>query len=75
MVPTVALCIFMGVAPGFFLKPMEPAVIRVLDRINGTRVTRATSRPDLQVGRAEASRVADLKTPDLKVGPTGGGTR
>jgi len=35
MIPTVALCILMGVAPGFFLKPMEQSVIRVVERIQG----------------------------------------
>jgi NADH-quinone oxidoreductase subunit M len=35
MIPTVALAIFMGIAPGFFLKPMEPSVLRVLERIQG----------------------------------------
>jgi hypothetical protein len=25
----------MGVAPGLFLKPMEPSVLRVLERIQG----------------------------------------
>jgi NADH-quinone oxidoreductase subunit M len=35
MIPTIALAIFMGVAPGFFLRPMEPSVVRVLERING----------------------------------------
>jgi NADH-quinone oxidoreductase subunit M len=44
MVPTVALCIFMGVAPGVFLKPMEPSVVRTLDRINGVKVASASSR-------------------------------
>src|SRR5215472_6518451 len=31
MVPTVAMCIFMGVFPNVFLKPMEPSIRRVLD--------------------------------------------
>jgi NADH-quinone oxidoreductase subunit M len=35
MIPTVALCILMGIAPGFFLKPMEPSVLRVIERIQG----------------------------------------
>jgi NADH-quinone oxidoreductase subunit M len=59
MIPTVALCIFMGVAPGVFLKPMEPSIIRVLDRINGVKV--AAHSPDLKVGPTGG-------------GPTGGGT-
>ena len=53
MVPTVALCIFMGVAPGVFLKPMEPSVMRTLDRINGVRV--ASARREVGGGRREKS--------------------
>jgi NADH-quinone oxidoreductase subunit M len=80
MIPTIAIAVLMGVAPGLFLKPMEPSILRTLDRINGTPVASATSwpasrGPDLQVGHAEAARVADAMTPDLKVGLTGGGTR
>ena len=45
MIPTVAMCIFMGVAPGFFLKPMEPSVIRMLDRINGVVRTAQIAPP------------------------------
>jgi NADH-quinone oxidoreductase subunit M len=37
MIPTVALCILMGVAPGMFLRPMEPSVVRTIDRINGVQ--------------------------------------
>jgi NADH-quinone oxidoreductase subunit M len=76
MIPTIAVALFMGVAPGFFLKPMEPSVIRTLDRINGVRVagTPATRGTDLQVGHDDATRVADVRMPDLKVGPTGRGT-
>jgi NADH-quinone oxidoreductase subunit M len=36
IVPIVAMCIGMGVAPGFFLKPMEPAVTRVVQQVRGT---------------------------------------
>src|SRR6266851_1140778 len=50
MIPTIALAILMGVAPGFFLKPMEPSVIRLLDRING--VHSAALTPDLKSGPA-----------------------
>ena len=35
MVPTIAMCIVMGVFPGVFLRPMEPAVNRTLERITG----------------------------------------
>ena len=60
MIPTVAMCIFMGVAPGVFLKPMEPSVLRTIDRIN-------------QVRLAAASPAAPA--PAVKVGLTGGGGR
>ena len=35
MIPTVAMCIFMGVAPAIFLRPMERSVARVIDLIHG----------------------------------------
>ncbi len=35
MIPTVAMCIFMGVAPAIFLRPMEPAVQKVVQLIQG----------------------------------------
>jgi NADH-quinone oxidoreductase subunit M len=43
MAPTIAMCIFMGVAPNVFLRPMEASVVRVIDRINGV-TTFAKSR-------------------------------
>jgi len=33
--PIVAMCIGMGVAPGVFLKPMEPAVKRIVAQVRG----------------------------------------
>ena len=35
MIPTVAMCIFMGIAPAIFLRPMEPAVQKVVELIHG----------------------------------------
>jgi NADH-quinone oxidoreductase subunit M len=35
MVPTVAMCIVMGVFPAVFLRPMEPAVKRTIERATG----------------------------------------
>jgi NADH-quinone oxidoreductase subunit M len=58
MVPTVGLAILMGVFPNVFLKPMEPSVLRIIDRINGT-VTTSESRTDHRpsaVGHREAQR-------------------
>ena len=48
MIPTVALAIFMGIAPGFFLKPMEPSVIRTLDRINEVKPAAALLPPRIE---------------------------
>jgi NADH-quinone oxidoreductase subunit M len=45
MIPTVALCILMGVAPGLFLKPMEPSIRRLLERINGVQVSQLAPPP------------------------------
>jgi NADH-quinone oxidoreductase subunit M len=48
MVPTIAMALLMGVLPGLFLRPMEPSVVRAVDRITGTQPTRAST------GRAAA---------------------
>jgi hypothetical protein len=32
------MCIWMGVTPGVFLKPMEPAVRRVVEQVRGVLV-------------------------------------
>ncbi len=37
LVPIVAMCIFMGVFPGPFLKGMEPSVTRVVERVVNTQ--------------------------------------
>jgi NADH-quinone oxidoreductase subunit M len=34
MVPTVAMCLFMGVFPNVFLKPMEPSIDRLIERVH-----------------------------------------
>ena len=33
MIPTVALALFMGIAPNYFLKPMEPSILKTVERI------------------------------------------
>ena len=37
MVPTIAMCIFMGVFPNVFLRPMEASVRKVVDQVHGVR--------------------------------------
>jgi NADH-quinone oxidoreductase subunit M len=41
--PIVAMCIWMGVAPGVFLKPMEPAVAKVVQQVKGSGPMNAKS--------------------------------
>jgi NADH-quinone oxidoreductase subunit M len=50
MVPIVAMCIFMGVFPNVFMKPMEASITKVIDRIHSregavVRQTPGESRP------------------------------
>jgi NADH-quinone oxidoreductase subunit M len=43
MVPTIAMAIIMGVVPGFFLRPMEPSVTRVIERVTGQQPAQVRS--------------------------------
>jgi NADH-quinone oxidoreductase subunit M len=45
LVPTIAMCILMGVVPGPFLRPMEPAVARVVERVRGSQPARVSNDP------------------------------
>jgi NADH-quinone oxidoreductase subunit M len=42
LVPTIAMAILMGVLPGIFLRPMEPSVNKVIDRVTGARPARVS---------------------------------
>jgi NADH-quinone oxidoreductase subunit M len=80
MVPTIAMCIFMGVAPGVFLKPMEPSVLRTIDRINQVRLTTAarpaaSTTPDPAVSAKRVGAPAVAVGEGAKVAPTSGGGR
>ena len=54
--PTVALAIFMGVAPGIFLKPMEPAVNKLIDRVVGSQPARVRVDDRRPAGDARLAR-------------------
>jgi NADH-quinone oxidoreductase subunit M len=43
--PTVVIAILMGVFPGILLRPMEPAVNRVIERVTGSQPARVDARP------------------------------
>jgi len=61
MVPTIAMCIFMGIFPNVFLRPMEASVRKVVDQVHGVSAVagnRGISKPNLQVERARLSNAA-----------------
>src|SRR3954454_6797280 len=43
LIPTIATAIAMGIFPGVFLRPIEPAVVRTVDRIHNTLPASAPS--------------------------------
>jgi NADH-quinone oxidoreductase subunit M len=45
VVPVVAMAIFMGVYPNVFLRPMEPSVNRVIERVTGRQPAQASAAP------------------------------
>jgi NADH-quinone oxidoreductase subunit M len=59
MIPTIAMAIVMGVVPGFFLRPMAPAVSRVVERMTGSPPARVSSERPLPTNvPAPVARVA-----------------
>jgi NADH-quinone oxidoreductase subunit M len=67
LAPTIAIAVLMGVVPGIFLKPMEPSVNRVIERVTGSqpsRVTNSPSRPPAADTDASAAR----RTPSTRLG-------
>ena len=59
VVPTVAMCIVMGVVPGVFLRPMEPSVARVIERVTGAQPARVERRPPPPPPGVRSDRTAD----------------
>jgi NADH-quinone oxidoreductase subunit M len=73
MVPTIAMAIFMGVFPGVFLRPMEPSVNRVVERVTGNQPRQVHSKPT-PINSSTAERrapSADSRRPDLQLGREG----
>ena len=67
--PIVAMCIGMGVAPGVFLKPMEPAVKRIVAQVRGMVPVNAEMTSGVFSGSAAAE-----KTPDVSSATAGEGS-
>ena len=70
MVPTVAMAIVMGVAPGFFMKPMTVSVNRILERVNGQQPTQVDSSLS-----GSGTRGSGLGRPEGASAPTGSSQR
>ena len=65
MVPTIGMAIFMGVAPGVFLRPMEPSVNKLLDRIVGSQPAHVRVPPPAVRGPLTANRESADSGPRL----------
>ena len=57
MVPTIAVAIFMGVFPGVFLRPMEPAVKRTMERVTGRSFAGKVAIPDARLAVRDDERI------------------
>src|SRR4029079_6707693 len=68
MIPTVGLAVVMGVFPNIFLKPMEPSIVRTIDRINGT-VTSSSRREERGGRRGSALAGSLLAVPNTLSAP------
>jgi hypothetical protein len=52
------MAILMGVLPGIFLRPMEPAVTKVVDRVRGSQPSRVSASPSTTSSNAVKSTAA-----------------
>jgi NADH-quinone oxidoreductase subunit M len=69
MVPTIAVAILMGVFPGIFLRPMEPAVRRTIERVTGRSFAATLPAGDSRFGiRDGVVRVTVAGSPDTDRG-------
>ena len=66
IVPTVVAAIFMGVAPSVFLRPMEPAVHKLLATVNhGTVVVRARPQEPVPAATTPGARYEAPRTTEV----------
>ena len=63
MVPTIVMAVVMGVVPGFFMRPMEPSVNRVIARITERPPAQASVSPSGQPQGARAVTPAANREP------------
>jgi NADH-quinone oxidoreductase subunit M len=74
VVPIVAMAIVMGVYPNPFLRPMEPAVNRVIERVTGRQPAQAQASPAPPATPGSEAR-ASGGAPAAATPPTSGATR
>ena len=60
LVPTIAMAILMGVVPGIFLRPMEPSVNRLIERVTASQPARVDNRSGALAPAVPALLVAPL---------------
>jgi NADH-quinone oxidoreductase subunit M len=63
VVPLCAVALVMGVFPSVFLAPMEPAVTRVVERMQNTRTLRVQVRDDMQKAKFKLQMQPTVQTP------------
>jgi NADH-quinone oxidoreductase subunit M len=67
MVPTIAVAIAMGVFPNVFLRPMEPAVKRTIERVTG-RSFAATPAPPASLPSRDLLPASPVPDPGMRAG-------
>ncbi|HXW05552.1 MAG TPA: NADH-quinone oxidoreductase subunit M [Vicinamibacterales bacterium] len=60
MVPTVAMAVVMGVVPGVFLRPMEPSVALIIERVTGGQPQRVLAPASVDPHSAPPARQASV---------------
>jgi NADH-quinone oxidoreductase subunit M len=66
MVPTVAMCIVMGVFPGVFLRPIEPSVKKTIERVTGRSYGAVITARPLTVVSISAPAGPDPRLPNFR---------
>jgi len=64
MVPTIAMAIVMGVLPNVFLRPMEPAVKRTIERVTGRSYASVRPAPPSTVRHEHGVVAPQVRIPD-----------
>jgi NADH-quinone oxidoreductase subunit M len=66
LVPTIAMAILMGVVPGIFLRPMEPSVNRLIERVTASQPARVDNRSG---AAGPVIPALNMSSPDVRTRP------